>query len=512
MRKSQIFLGAIAALSMGFYSCSSEDAPNAGGNVSQKGDKYIAVNIRTSGMTGTRAAGEGFVEGTDAEGTVTTANTRFYFYDGNGKAFTMENNGNINASEGGVISNMVQPAAVNPGNTDGNKPEGTAVLILGTPTKDFQGMLPAKAICVVGLDEAGFTALQGQDLSNVATTLSAYDNNGFIMTTSNWKGAGDNGAVNIADKVKETQADAEGDPADFYLDRLAVRVEFKESTTNTNDNKWMFPSLNSEGDAAIYKIYKDGSQVEVGLNVVIDNWQLVNTANNSYLVKQLPATDPWANWSDATYHRSYWAESPATASLTNPSFDITSANGWSAMGIKNYTNEYTKGTQSEIDLTKRGATTTAVAIKAHVEYSDGTAADIVRWAGNYYTYGDFINLVVSSYNSESTTTEAATTADVKLVDEGTTYNSFKVQVKGNDYKYKAIEHWNNGVTSFYMNIANEQDMYGVVRNHIYQYEIEKVVGLGVPGNGDGPEPQKTYVAARLNVLNWKLVAKKVTLE
>lgn len=511
MRKSQIFLGTIAALSMGFYSCSNEDAPNAGGNLSQKGDKYIAVNIRTSGMTGTRA--EGFEVGTDAEGTVTTGNTRFYFFDGKGKAFTMENNGNINAASGGVISNMVQPAEVTPGNTDGNTPEGTAVLILGTPTADFQGMLPASAICVVGLDDAGFTALQGQDLSEVATSLSNYENeNSFIMTTSNWKGAGDNGAVNIADKVKDSKEGAEGDPADFYLDRLAVRVEFKESSSNTNTNKWMFPSLDSQGNVAKYKIYKDGSQVEVGLNVVIDNWQLVNTADKSYLVKQLPATDPWTNWSDATYHRSYWAESPATASLTNPSFDIRTANGWSAMRDKNYTNEYTQGTQTEIDLTKRGANTTAVAIKAHVEYSDGTSADIVRWAGNYYTLSDFENLVVSSYNSESTTTEAVTTADVKLVDEGTTYNSFKVQVKGNDYKYKAIEHWNNGVTSFYMNIANEQNMYGVVRNHIYQYEIEKVVGLGVPGNGDGPEPQKTYVAARLNVLNWKLVAKKVTLE
>ena len=54
---------------------------------------------------------------------------------------------------------------------------------------------------------------------------------------------------------------------------------------------------------------------------------------------------------------------------------------------------------------------------------------------------------------------------------------------------------------------------GVVRNHIYDYKIDGIVGLGVPGNEPNiPDLNETYLAARLYILEWHVVSNNVTLE
>ena len=60
--------------------------------------------------------------------------------------------------------------------------------------------------------------------------------------------------------------------------------------------------------------------------------------------------------------------------------------------------------------------------------------------------------------------------------------------------------------------------YGVVRNHVYQIDIEKITGYGSPvyngsSNLENPEypevSESSYVAARINVLSWKVVKQGV---
>ena len=60
--------------------------------------------------------------------------------------------------------------------------------------------------------------------------------------------------------------------------------------------------------------------------------------------------------------------------------------------------------------------------------------------------------------------------------------------------------------------------YGVVRNHVYQIDIESITGYGSPVySGDigyiKPEyptvEEDSYVAARINVLSWKVVKQGV---
>ena len=79
---------------------------------------------------------------------------------------------------------------------------------------------------------------------------------------------------------------------------------------------------------------------------------------------------------------------------------------------------------------------------------------------------------------------------------------------GNTYYIVDIEHLGTAGAKF-----------GVVRNHVYQIDIKSIKGYGSPiYNGlsfivDKPEypieDEASYVAARINVLSWKVVKQGV---
>lgn len=93
--------------------------------------------------------------------------------------------------------------------------------------------------------------------------------------------------------------------------------------------------------------------------------------------------------------------------------------------------------------------------------------------------------------------------------------------------------WRGGDTYYYVDLmhlntnegAEQYGRYGIVRNHIYDVEINTVYGLGtpvlIPGKGEGEEldiiPQKPtkdafYLGARLNILSWRVVNQNVSLD
>lgn len=83
--------------------------------------------------------------------------------------------------------------------------------------------------------------------------------------------------------------------------------------------------------------------------------------------------------------------------------------------------------------------------------------------------------------------------------------------------------WKSGMTYYYTDIqhlgtGDETGKYGVVRNHIYELELNSVAGLGTPVL-DPKEPiipqhpgdDYTYIAAQINVLSWRVVNQGVDL-
>ena len=85
--------------------------------------------------------------------------------------------------------------------------------------------------------------------------------------------------------------------------------------------------------------------------------------------------------------------------------------------------------------------------------------------------------------------------------------------------------WSSGKTYYYTDIKHEESAeetkgkFGVVRNHIYDIAITSVAGLGTPVlNPDEkivpqhPKNDDTYLAARINILSWRVVKQNVDLE
>ena len=97
---------------------------------------------------------------------------------------------------------------------------------------------------------------------------------------------------------------------------------------------------------------------------------------------------------------------------------------------------------------------------------------------------------------------AETNAHLKTVEPALLY------ADGNTYYIVDIEHLGTAGAKF-----------GVVRNHVYQIDIKSIKGYGSPiYNGlsfivDQPEypieDEASYVAARINVLSWKIVKQGV---
>ena len=101
-------------------------------------------------------------------------------------------------------------------------------------------------------------------------------------------------------------------------------------------------------------------------------------------------------------------------------------------------------------------------------------------------------------------------------------------VKANEYLLVNVEPallYTNGMTYYFVDIEHlgtAKAKFGVVRNHVYQIDIKSIKGFGSPvytnfdyivEQPEYPEDYKdSYVAARINVLSWKVVKQGVNIE
>ena len=201
-----------------------------------------------------------------------------------------------------------------------------------------------------------------------------------------------------------------------------------------------------------------------------------------------------------------------------------------------YIYENTQFTKAPRYATDRFSNATGLVVKATVKMrakgstDDFVAVDLVRWAGAYYTSAELKNMIFNNYKAthENTT---LTANDVDFVKD-TNPNRWKAIIRNSagadidmSVNYNNIMWWQNGLTSYYLNIQHavkpdatdatkSVPVYGIVRNHIYDYTFTDVIGLGVPGN-DPEDPtveKETFLAARLAVLNWHVISNNVVLE
>lgn len=519
MRKSQILLGAVAALSMGLYSCSNEGAPEiGGGNAPQEGNQYMAVRIQTAGLNGTRAGVVGNPEFEDAKGTegdISPDKLFFYFFDANGNPFPLAY---VNVN-GEVITNVVKPTDISQDKGDDGETTIEGVLVLGKAVGEgYVGTTPSKVVCVanptVGLADFANKSL-GEvlgALSNVPSQIPAAT--GFLMTSSTYaNGTNVITAVDVTGNFENTPAAAEANPATIYIERVAAKVRAQGLNT-------FAPKMRDAHGDIVEGEYKVDN-ADANLTVELVGWQLRNTANRSYAFKKITddqgALQNWFDgWNNADLHRSYWAVACGITPQETV-YDIYDEDQFTLKGYnannptENIAYCYESTGYTPTSVTDRTSQATAIIVKGIVK-KDGQPIDMMRWAGAYYTSERLKQRIAENYSSHTGT--QVTTDDVTFVADGN--NKWHAQVNNTDWStdFNNIQWWKDGVTSYYLNIEHLGGKYGVVRNHIYDYTFEDVVGFGVPGNDPtNPEDEEeTFLAARLYVLNWHVVSNKVILE
>lgn len=548
--KKLFFLPALAA--MMFSSCSS-DEPTVDNPADQDGDRYMSVKIRTAGLNGSRAdavvGNPEFENGTSQESSINASDLWFFFFDENGNAFPLA----PADVSGTVATNMVTPTDITVEIGEGNVSEITGTLVLGTGTGSYKGQTPSQVLVVANGNKDRLGELSNLNMPALLAKTSAAPTSWaatakFLMSSSIYfdKDGNKVTAVDIREKIKKTKEEAEKDAAVLHIERVAakVRATYNESyqvgsrdgnNNVVNDGEFNFYDINGDGDGLVNE--------KAHFTAVINGWQLLNKAGQSAAFKQLGtytetvtllgennATN-WV-WNDYTRFRSYWSNSnqgtvwqqhyntydlySATASK-NGSYTSTGTGASFAETNTEYCYENTGYTN--VAETQRGTNATAIAVKATImKRGTTTGIDMYRFAGSYYTRAAIEHLIKTSYIASHPTAKKEDLT-VTFNDNAADDNTYTATVTTNDgastvmNTYNSILWWKNGVTSYLLNIKHLNNKPGVVRNHIYDYHFDALIGLGVPGSEpETPELTDSYLAARVYVLNWHVVSNTVTLE
>ena len=531
---------ALAMIAMLFTACKPDPQPEGGdGSGTNNGNaesSYIAISIAADNMD------RGFDDGTEEEFEDGLANENevksvnvFFFRNGNsfiineaiGKnfqefTFGPENPTNNNIEE---ISNKVLVIDEH----QGELPNQMVVVLNWTPNKDTYTLVELQAALT-------------NHINNIDGT------NYFVMSNAVYKdAAGDVYATPLAiTDFKETAIEATNNPVQVYVERVAAKVRVK---TPNDVTEHKFALLKAGGGE--YKVKVEG--VETQVYAKITGWELYNDYQESYLLKKiegLPAYNDEFNgfyWNSPSNHRSYWAKS-----LTgfNDTLSYNSITGYPNL---KYCGENTNSPLDGDDRTLR----TQVVLKAELQ-ANGQPIEIARWHGNDYIGKENLiiavtNTLVNTYYTRTLDPvdstyiyNPITTNDLKTVvgstlgeEEYEVYVQLKENTEkwykrnGSDFAVITCENLNNelkgiigeallyegGKTYYFTDIKHLGNTYGVVRNHIYDININSITGLGTPvvsGNPvivtpEVPEDNATYVAAQINILSWRLITNNVDL-
>ena len=278
-------------------------------------------------------------------------------------------------------------------------------------------------------------------------------------------------------------------------------------------------------------------------------------------------------WNTADYHRSFWETmKPAVGTdiYTKANHSFNKYTNKIATDFTNITYTLPNTTQTVVADVYNGNNLTKFLVAATLKYYDGTNwqnADICRYRGIEYMGGEakLKAVVAATYNKYYTKNatggyEPLAASDIKfeyarsvanaaakevadcqmvptLVDAHKEYYTKTVSSTGTTYTLvadnedvvKDIEMYpadirENGKTYYYVPIRHlgaattNPAYYGVVRNHYYQVNLQSLKGFGSSVyNPDReikpviPKEETSYLAAKINVLQWRVVSQDVNL-
>ena len=565
----------IALAALGFAACADKNEANGPVQNAEMEESYIAINLMAADSD-TRAAKDeyGYEDGTDAERAVKTA--YFFFFDENGNPFNM-----INTSAPGGDKNHL-PLDITPITGNENEPVenvsdiSKAVLILNT----YKGIYPKQIVAVLNWNPADRPYTLEELQTVVVNNSLGNDTNGYVMSNSVYSnGTNIMAATPItADNIKTSENDALAAPVEIYVERTAAKVVVTNTKVANNryavtDENGMKPVGGTPRTVYVellgWELYNEFDKTNLVKS--IENWDS-NTIG--------------LTWNDSPFHRSYWAQT-WNERTTNDTFawsyiDPTSNGlpteyGYKIASEANYTDRdtYTYCGENTLDW-KTKDVRTKVILKGRLVEDNGNGGyqsiELAQWYGNEYAgVSDLKTAVANSlkytlyyYDTDGGKHVSIAPEHIEIV-HGSQVNAksyevgFQLSNEGEEkiwFKYNSEENfesfgdiadgvnttntneylksvkpavlYTDGDTYYIVDIEHlgaddTTTEYGVVRNHVYQIDIQSIKGYGSPGYSsldhivDTPEypvddEKSSFVAAKINILSWKVVKQGVNIE
>lgn len=572
MKIPKLFPFACVALMM--TACASDKDEMGGGTKPGSDPQYLAVNIVNVGATPTTRGTDDYENGTTDESTIKKVRFYFFNGDGspylikNPGVTGVEGGGEKNWLEASpaddsstsgtpsqiekitqtvLVINGVQSAApaaivavVNPGTVDAAK------------IQDGETMR---------LSELRYSTVGSQFYKKDATTGAVSD---FVMSNSVYVNAGEDVCASlVAGHVTTSEETARTKPVDLYVERVVAKV-----TADVDKTAFKL------GNGTDWDANKYGTKAPVGKSgdydvyAVIDGWGLANENGKAEVEKQVKKTWTDGNlgfspWTTADYHRCFWESSVAFDAgaggnqPVNPTFNQLKAKMQDVLYTLPNTSENEVTNLKDNDLTK-------FAVAATLRYQDAAGnwhdAEICRYNGvsilgidnlkrqvaltfsQYYTSTDATNYTqlskddIDFKNPDGTMqqyrvtptlandpagtkkyyikTTTGTTPTFTEVDKATVLAAIEadkaeIRLGGRAYYYVPIKH---------LGSANKIAEYGIVRNHFYKITLSGITGFGTPVYDPEkvvdpivPTYENTYLAARVQVLQWRVVNQNASL-
>ena len=571
MKIFKLFPLACAALMMS--ACGSDNDIEGGATRPGSDPQYLAVNIVNVGTTPTRA-GEDYENGTTEESTINKVRFYFFNGDGSPyliKPTGSEVTGgeNVNWLE---VTNPTDDTTT-PGTSTSVEKITNAVLVINgvqnaAPSAIVAVVNPETVDAAkiqsgetMRLSELRYSTVGNKFYKKDESTGAVSD---FVMSNSVYVNTGEDVCASlVAGHVTTSPETAKAKPVDLYVERVVAKV-----TADVDPNAF------EKGDGTKWDADKYGTKTAVGkigdneVYAVIDGWGLASENGKAEIEKKVDKT--WADgtlgfspWTTSDYHRCFWETSVAFDPGLGGNQPVN--HKYSDLKAKMKDVLYTlpnTPTNKVTDLQNNDLTKLAVA--ATLKYKDAAGnwhnADICRYNGvqflgvdnlkkqvaltfsQYYTSTDATNYTQLSkddidfkdpngtmqqyrvtptlaadpvgvtkkyYTKNPGTTSDFTEVNKSIVLAAIEAAKAEIRKDGRAYYYVPIKHLGG---------TGELAEYGIVRNHFYKITLSGITGFGTPVyNPDQvvkpvvPTYDDTYLAARVQVLQWRIVNQNANL-
>lgn len=573
MKIPKLFPFACVALMM--TACASDKDEMGGGTKPGSDPQYLAVNIVNVGATPTTRGTDDYENGTTDESTIKKVRFYFFNGDGSPYLIKNpgiagveggENKNWLEASPADDSSTSGTPSQIEKItqtvlviNGVQSAAPAAIVAVVNPGTVDAATLKNGKTM---RLSELRYSAVGSQFYKKDATTGAVSD---FVMSNSVYVNAGEDVCASlVAGHVTTSAETAKAKPVDLYVERVVAKVTADVDNSafklgdGTNWDNTQYGTKDPVGQSGDYNVY-----------AVIEGWGLANENGKAEVEKQVNKT--WTDgtlgftpWTTADYHRCFWETSVAFDAgaganpSVNPTFNQLKANMKDVL----YTLPNTPGSEVT-DLKNNDLTKFAVA--ATLRYKDAAGnwhdAEICRYNGvsilgidnlkkqvaltfsQYYTSTDATTYtqlskddidfkdpdgtmqqyrvtptlaadpagITKKYYTKTTsgTTPTFTEVDKATVLAAIEADKAEIRKDGRAYYYVPIKHLGG---------TGELAEYGIVRNHFYKITLTGITGFGTPVYDPNkvvrpavPTYEDTYLAARVQVLQWRVVNQNASL-